>query len=88
MKKIFLALIFTMFGAFLGMSAYAASPEFVQQETQILRQQLVKDGIDRQNAHAAADYFYSCLPSDENGYEIYPDTYGGDYPDDNGHFVI
>ena len=87
MKKIFLALIFTVFGAFFGMSAYADSPEFAQQEFKILRQQPIEDGIDRQNTSAAAMYFDNCLPAFESGQLIYPDTYGGCYKD-GGNFVI
>lgn len=87
MKKIFLALIFTMFGAFFGMSAYADSPEFVQQEYQILMRQPIKEEVDRQSTSEAARYFDNCLPAARSGQSIYPDTYGGCYKD-GGNFVI
>lgn len=91
MKKIFLALILTVFGVFFVISAFAASPEpeNVQTQDQIIQPQPIGEDIDRQSAYAASDYFKSCLPADENGLPTaYPDTYGGKYINDNGDFVI
>lgn len=116
MKKIFLALIVTIFGAFFGISAYAGEAEVSEEKQEsyvffqevinnepnpviddetalevnsILRHMPVKEGIDRLNPIAACNYFEACVPYDESGQHIYPDTYDGSHMTVEGDtFVI
>ena len=90
MKKIILALIFTIFSVFFGISGCAAPTESVQTEPdRTLKPQPIEEGVDRQSATAAHNYLYSCFSPDENGLPIFPDTFGGNYfPDGNKQLVI
>lgn len=88
MKKIIfvLALLLTVSGVIFGITLNANSSKPAP-NGEIIRQP-IKEGLDRQNAYAASIYFSSCLSTDEDGQLVYPDTYGGQYKDDDGHFVI
>ena len=98
MKKIIFVLVFllTISGVLLIITLNADSSKPAESERDILPSveegQLIRQplngGVDHQNAHAAADYFHSCLSTDDNFQYLYPDTYGGCYFDDDQNFVI
>lgn len=88
MKKIFLALVLTVFGAFFGISAYADSSEEVSERI-TLQHMPVEEDADRQNWIDAVHYFDSCFINDEYCEHIYPDTFGGNYyKEEDNVFVV
>lgn len=88
-KKFLTALISLLTATSIGLTASAYSSntnEMVITDSQM--QEMLEIANLQREAVEAHEFFENSLPFDDNGQFIYPDTYAGEYIDDDGNLIF